>query len=116
MASKSKLTCHSKSKTPSPSPPTSRLYSKSPNSKREVVKTTTELTAKIPKKPNHSCSTEAPEVQSLIHKLQGISISQEESELSQDSVTSQFTPSQQLTRAQREKFWNPTIRIPSTKP
>ena len=43
---------------------------------------------------DHSSSTEAPGVQYLIHKLQVISLSQEESKLSQDSVTLQFTPSQ----------------------
>ena len=94
MESKSKSTGHSKSKTPSPSPPTSRSHAKSLDPKREVAKKTTKPTAEIPKKPDHSSSTEAPEIQSLIHKLQGISLSQEESELSQDSVTSQFTRSQ----------------------
>jgi len=69
MASKSKLIGHSKSKTPSPSPPTSQSNSKSPNPKREVIKTTTRPTIEIPKNPDHSSSTKAPEVQSLIHKL-----------------------------------------------
>lgn len=94
MAIKSKSIGHSKSKTPSPSPPTSQKHSKSPNPKREVAKKITEPIAEIPKKPDHSPFTEAPEVHYLIHKLQGISLSQEESELSQDSVTSQFTPFQ----------------------
>ena len=99
MASKSKSTGHSKSKTPSPSPQISRKHSKSPDPKQEVANKIIELTVEIPKNPDHSCSTEALEVQSLIHKLQGISLFQEESELSQYSVTSQFTPSQRLTRA-----------------
>ena len=81
MASKSKSIGHSKSKTPSPSPPTSPLYSKSPISKREVEKKNKTPTTETPKIPYNS-SLEPPKVQSLIHKLQGFSISQEESELS----------------------------------
>lgn len=55
---------------------------------------------------------EAPEVQSLIHKLQGISISQEESELSQRSVTSQYIPSQPLTREKSENIGIPPVELP----
>ena len=104
MKSKFKSIGHSKSKTPSPSPPTSRSHSKCPNPKQEVVKKPLESTTMISKKSNQSSSIETPEVHSLIHKLQGISISQEESELSQATVSSQFPSSQRLTRAQSEKF------------
>lgn len=48
----------------------------------------------------------------MIQKLQGISLSQEEFEICQDSVTSQFTPSQPLTRAQRKKFRIPLFEFP----
>lgn len=88
MASKSKLIGYTKRKTPSRSPTTSGMHSKSLNPKWEVVKTTTKPTAKIQKNPDHSSPTESPEVQYLIYKLQGISISQEEFELSQDGITS----------------------------
>lgn len=88
MARKFKSVIHSKSKTPSSTPPTSRSHSKSPNPRREVVKKYLESTTKVQNKSDKYSSIETLEVQSLIHKLQGISISQEESNLSQASVTS----------------------------
>lgn len=93
MASKFKLTDHYKSKTPSPSPPTSRKSAKSLDPKREVAQDIIQPIAENLIDPEHSSLIEAPEVQYLVHKLQGILISQEEPEISQDSVTSQFTPS-----------------------
>jgi len=110
-ASKSKSTGHSNSNTPSPSPPTSRSHSKSPIPKRKVENKNPEPTTEILNKLESS-SSEPPELQSLIHRLQGISISQEESELSQGSVTSQYIPSQLLTRAQNEKLGIPPIEFP----
>ena len=89
MVSKSKSTGHSKSKTPSPSPPTSPSHSKSPIPRREVKMNNTTPTAKILNTLDNS-SLKPPEVQSLIHKLQGFSISQQESELSHGSVTSKY--------------------------
>ena len=91
MVRKTKSIAHYKSKTPSPSPPTSRSHSESPIFKQEVEKTTP--TAENLNTPDN-CSLEPHKVQSLIHKLQGFSISQEQSELSQGSVTSHLTPSQ----------------------
>jgi len=111
MESKSKSTGHSKSKNPTPSPRTSRSHSKSAIPKRKVEKKNTEPTSEILNKPKSS-SSKPHEVQSLILKLQGISISQEESELSQGSVTSQYIPSQPLTRAQSEKLGIPPVEFP----
>ena len=88
MVSEFKLIGHSKSKISLPSPPTSRSHSKSPNPKWEVVKNPLYSTTMISNKWDQSSSIETPEVQSLIHELQGILISQEESELSQASVSS----------------------------
>lgn len=75
---KFKSESHSNSKTPSPSPLTSRLNSKSPNPKREVVKKDLQSISVSRRKPYQPSSVETPEVLSLIHKLQGISLSQEE--------------------------------------
>ena len=72
MASKFKSIGHSKSKTPSPSPPTYQSHFKSPNPKQRVVKKTLEPTTVISKKLDQSSSIETPKVQSLIHKLKGI--------------------------------------------
>lgn len=47
---------------------------------------------------------ETLEVQYLIHKIEGISLSQEESELSQANISSYFLSSQRLTRLHSEKF------------
>jgi len=110
MAIKSTSSRHSKSKNPSPSPSTSRSHSKSSISKPKVEKKNTEHITEIPNKPDHS-SSDPHELQTLIHKLQGISISQEESELSQ-GVTSHFTPSQRMTRAQSEKLGIPPVEFP----
>lgn len=95
MVSKPKSTTHSESKSPSTSPPTSPLQVRTPVSKQEVEETTTTTQAQnIPDK----LTLESPEVQSLIHKFQGFSISPQKSEVSQGSVTSQFIPSHPLTR------------------
>ena len=85
MASKYKSKNHSKSKLPSTSPPTSPSHSESLNLKREVEKiTTTATNLNI----SDRSTIEPPEVESLIHKLQGFSISPQKSKLSQDNVTS----------------------------
>lgn len=86
---------HSESKSPSTSPPTSPSHFESLISKREVEKTTT--TAENLNILDKS-TLEPPEVLSLIHKLQGFSISPRKYELSQGSVTSQYIPSHPLTR------------------
>jgi len=111
MVSKSKSIGHSKSKTPSPSPPTSPSHSKSHILKGEVEKKNTTPTKETLNTPDNS-SLEPPEVQSLIHKLQGFLISQEEFELFQGSVTSQYIPSQPLTRAKSEKLGIPPVELP----
>ena len=67
-------------------------------------------------KSDQSSSIETSKVQSLIHKLQGISLSQEESELSQASVSSQFPSSQRLTRSHSEKFGIPPFEFPLPNP
>ena len=76
MVRKSKSICHSKSRTPSPSPLTSPSHSKSLIFKQEVEKENTRPTIENLNTPDNS-SLEPPEVQTLIHKLQGFSISQE---------------------------------------
>ena len=76
MESKSTSSHHSKSETPSPSPSTSRSHSKYPISEPEVEKKNTEHITEILNKPDHSY-LDPPKLQNLIHKLQGISISQE---------------------------------------
>lgn len=68
MESKSKSIGHSKSKTTSPSPPTSHSHCKSLNPKLEVAKKNTQPSAEILNKPDSS-SFEPPEVQYLIHEL-----------------------------------------------
>ena len=95
MASKYKSKYHSECKLPSPSPLTSPLHLESLNLEREVDKTTTTT-----KNPNISekSTIEPPEVETLIHKLQRFSISPQNSEKSQDSVTSQYNPYHPLTR------------------
>lgn len=112
MASKSKSKNHSKSKSPSTSPLTSPSHSKYLNPKREVGKTTTTTT-----NTNISDKTtiEPLEVESLIHKLQGFSISLQKYKISQGSVTLQYNPSHPLTRLQRENFGIEPTELPIPK-
>lgn len=65
-----KLKGHSKSQSSSKSKPTSRSHSKSPNPRYEISQTTTNAPRTLP-------LSESPEVQSLIHNLEEISISEE---------------------------------------
>lgn len=60
---------------------------------------------------------EPPKVESLIHKIQGFSISPQKSEIYQGSVTSQYISSHPLTRLQSENFGiEPTeLPLPKTK-
>ena len=51
----------------------------------------------------------------MIHKLQGISISPQKSEISQGSVTLQYNPSHPLTRLQSEKFGIEPTKLPLPK-
>lgn len=84
MVRKSKSTDHSESKSPSTSTRTSQLHARSPVSKQEEEESTT--TAQIHNTPER-LSPESPEVQLLIHKLQGFSITPYKSEVSQSSET-----------------------------
>jgi hypothetical protein len=101
MASKPTPTNHSKSNSPSTSPRTSRSHSESPVSRRDEEESTT--TAQLHHTSEH-LSPESPEVQSIIQKLQGFSISPPRSEVSQGSHTSQFRLPPHLTRLQSEKL------------
>ena len=109
MASKSKPTDHSQSKSPSTSPQTSRLHSETPVSKREEEGST--ITAQSHHTSEH-LSPESPEVQSIIQKLQGFSISPQRSEVSQGSQTSQFHLPHHLTRLQSEKLGIEPAELP----
>ena len=100
MASKSKSTGHSKSNSPlSPS----SISSSSQISREEIEKNintpTTKASYLLDNQP-----FESPEVQALIQKLQGFSLSLEEYELSEGSVTSQYIPPKPLTRSQSENL------------
>ena len=84
MENKSKSTGHSKSNSPSsPSPIsyTSQIF------REEIEKNINTPTTKALDLSDNQ-PPESPEVQALIHKLQGFSLSLEESELSKGSVTS----------------------------
>lgn len=114
MASKSKPTNHSQSKSPSTSHRTSRLHSEIPVSRREEEGSTT--TAQT----HHTLeclSPESPEVHSIIEKLQGFSISPPRSEVSQGNQTSQFHLPHHLTRLQSEKLGiePPELPLPQRK-
>ena len=85
MASKSKPTDHSLSKSPSASPRTSRLHSEISGSRREEEGSTTTTQ---PHYTSERLRLESPEVQSIIQKLQCFSISPPRSEVSQGSQTS----------------------------
>lgn len=116
MESKSKSESHSKIKTPSPSPPTSWSHSRSPNPKREVVKKSLKSTSLSPKKLDNPSSVETPEVQYLIYKLEGISLSQEVSESSEANISSYFPSSRRLIRIQSEKIGIPPFEFPLPPP
>ena len=95
MASKPKSASHSKSNSRSKSPRYSRSHAGSPaHNQEEEESTTTAQTHHTPEQ----LSLESPEVQSLIHKLQSLSISPQKSEVSQSSATSQFNLPHPLTR------------------
>jgi len=111
MVRKSKSTDHYEIKSPSKYPSTSPSHSKSPISKREVQKTTTAENLNLSEKS----TLKSPEVQCLIHTLQGFSISPQKYELSQGSVTSQYIPSHPLTRLQSEKLGIEPIEFPLPK-
>ena len=108
MASKSLSTGHSESKTPSS---TSSISSEIQNPREEIAKNIHTPTTKISKYSDKK-SPESPEVQDLIHKLKGFSLSLEESEISEGSVSSKFVPSKPLTRLQSEKLGIPPQEFP----
>ena len=112
MESTSKPIDHSESKSPSTSPRTSRLHYGTPIFKREEEQSTT--TAQSHHTPER-LSPESPEVQSLIQKLQGFSISPQKSEVSQGSETSQFNLPHPLTRLQSGKLGIEPTELPLPK-
>ena len=112
MVSKFKSTYHSKSKSPPTSPRTSQLHAGSPVCKQEEEESTT--TAQIHNTPQR-LSPESPELQLLIHKLQGFSISPQKSEVSQGSETSQFNLPHPLTRLQSGKLGMKPTELPLPK-
>ena len=83
MASKSKSASHSKSTIPS-SP---SIFSTSQITREEIDKSIQTPTTKVSEKSDNPIP-ESPEVEALTHKLQGFSLSLEESELFGGSVTS----------------------------
>ena len=108
MADKSKSTGHSKSNSPS-SP--SSISSTSQITKEEIDRNIQTPTTKVSNQSDNQ-PLEAPEIQYLVHKLQGFSLSLEESEISEGSVTSQFVSSRPLTRSQSEKLGIPPKEFP----
>ena len=99
MADKSKFESHSKSTSPS-SP---SISSTSQITREEIDKSIQTPTTKVSHQSDN-LPPESPEVEALVHKLQGFSLSLEESELSEGSVTSQFVSSRPLTRSESEKL------------
>ena len=94
MTDKSKSTRHSKSNSPS-SP--SSISSTSQITREEIDRDIQTPTTKYSNQSDNQ-PPESPEIQALVHKLQGFSLSLEESETSEGSVTSQFVSSRPLTR------------------
>ena len=94
MASKSLYTGHSESKTPSS---TSSISSKLQNPSEEIENNIQTPTTNVSKQSDNQ-PLESPEVQDLIHKLKGFSVSLDQSEISKGSVTSKFISSKPLTR------------------
>ena len=98
---------HLKSHSPSSSPPTSISHSKSPTPRPKVAKTTIKSPSTLPKSSDQPLSQEISEVQTLIQKLEGISISKgkpQQFELSESSVSSSFQSTCILTHSQSEKL------------
>ena len=98
MATKSKSKYHSESKSPSSTPPTSPVWL---NPELEVARVSTAATYS---NISDELIIEPPEIQTLIHKLQGFSIFSQRSDKSHCSVTSQYNPAHPLTRLKSEKF------------
>jgi len=103
MASEYLSTGHSESKTPSL---TSSISSELQNPIEGIEKNIQTPTTKISKQSDNQ-TPESPEVQDLIHKLKGFSLSLDESEISEGSVSSKFVSSKPLTRLQSEKLGIP---------
>ena len=107
MADKSKSESHSKSATlSSPS-----ISSTSQITREEIDKSIQTPTTKFSDQSDN-LPPESPEVEALVHKLQGFSLSLEESEISKGSVSSQFFSSRPLTRSQSEKIGIPPKEFP----
>jgi len=88
------------------------LHAGSLVSKQEEEESTT--TAQIHNTPER-LSHESPEVQLLIHKLQGFSISPQKSEVSQSTETSQFNLPHPLTSIQSGKLGIEPTELPLPK-
>ena len=106
MAHNSKPKYHSKSKSPSPTSPTSPIRL---NSELEVARTST---ASIHTDTSEQLIVDPPEVQTLICKLQGFSICNQKSDKSKGSLTLQYNPAHPLTRLKSEKFGIQPTEIP----
>jgi len=106
MALKSKSKYHSESKSPLSSPLTSPVYlnPESEVTRASVAAAHLDISDQFAVKP--------PEVESMIHKLQGFSISPQRSDKSQSSVTSQYNPAHPLTRLKSEKFGIQPTELP----
>ena len=89
MVDKSKSTAHSKIISPSS---TSSISSTSQITKEEIDKSIQTPTTKVSIQSANQ-PPESPEFEALVHKFQGFSLSLEESEISEGSVTSQFVSS-----------------------
>ena len=108
MVSKSLYTCHSERKKPSSN---SSISSELPNPREEIEKNIQTPTTRVLKHSDNQ-PPESPEVQDLIHKLKGFSLSADEFEISEGSVTSKFVSSKPLTRLQSEILGIPPKEFP----
>ena len=99
MVDKSKSESHSKSTSPS-SPSISSTYQ---ITREEIDKSIQTPTTKVSDQSDN-LNPESLEVEALVHKLQAFSLSLEESELFEGSVTLKFFSSRPLTRSQSEKL------------
>ena len=108
MVDKSKSTGHYKSNSPS-SP--SSISSTSQITREEIDKSIQTPTTKVSNQSDNQ-PYEFDEIRDLVHKIQGFSLSLEESEISKGRVTSQFVSSRPLTRSQSEKLGIPPKEFP----
>ena len=117
MAYKSKPQTRSphKSRSPQKHPTTSRSNSKSPTQKSEIVETSPSSPQIFCQSSTSEFTPESPKVQSLIQKLEGISISAENPvnpKAFEESVTSLFKETCILTRSKSERLGIPPFEFP----